>query len=115
MTDRAGEYQAIVAFIVYSQIMKRAAYTEIARELELHAAEDFQHAKSIAARSPIWAAPHSSDSALSILQPSRLPCCYPLETNVGFLMPHFLRTTRTRLSDTICSSLPLGNLGYISP
>ena len=46
-TNLASEYQAIVAFIVYSQILKRAAYADIARELELHAAEDFQHAKNI--------------------------------------------------------------------
>lgn len=45
--DLANEYQAIVAFIVYSQILKRAAYADIARELELHAAEDFQHAKNL--------------------------------------------------------------------
>jgi bacterioferritin len=45
--DLVSEYQAIVAFIVYSQILKRAAYADIARELELHAAEDFQHARDI--------------------------------------------------------------------
>ena len=46
--DLAGEYQAIIAYIVYSQTLKGAAYTDIARELELHAAEELQHAIKIA-------------------------------------------------------------------
>src|SRR5450432_3418004 len=46
--DLAGEYQAIIAYIVYSQMLKGAAYSDIARELELHAAEELQHAIKIA-------------------------------------------------------------------
>ena len=46
--DLAGEYQAIIAYIVYSQVLKGAAYTDIARELELHAGEELQHAIKIA-------------------------------------------------------------------
>ena len=46
--DLAGEYQAIIAYTVYSQVLKGAAYTGIARELELHAAEELQHAIKIA-------------------------------------------------------------------
>ncbi len=46
--DLAGEYQAIIAYTVYSQVIKGAAYTDIARELELHAAEELQHAIKIA-------------------------------------------------------------------
>jgi bacterioferritin len=46
--DLAGEYQAIIAYTVYSQVLKGAAYTDIARELELHAAEELQHAIMIA-------------------------------------------------------------------
>src|ERR1700685_1241792 len=46
--DLAGEYQAIIAYVVYSQMLKGAAYTDIARELELHAAEELQHAIKIA-------------------------------------------------------------------
>ena len=33
--DLAGEYQAIIAYTVYSQVLKGAAYTDIARELEI--------------------------------------------------------------------------------
>lgn len=46
--DLAGEYQAIIAYTVYSQVLKGAAYTDIARELETHAAEELQHAIKIA-------------------------------------------------------------------
>jgi len=45
--DLAGEYQAIIAYTVYSQTLKGAAYTDIARELELHAGEELQHAIKI--------------------------------------------------------------------
>jgi bacterioferritin len=46
--DLAGEYQAIIAYTVYSQVIKGAAYTDIARELEAHAAEELAHAILIA-------------------------------------------------------------------
>jgi bacterioferritin len=46
--DLAGEYQAIIAYTVYSQVLKGAAYTDIARELEAHAGEELQHAIQIA-------------------------------------------------------------------
>jgi len=46
--DLAGEYQAIIAYTVYSQALKGAAYTDIARELEAHAGEELAHAIKIA-------------------------------------------------------------------
>src|SRR6185437_2723912 len=46
--DLAGEYQAIIAYVVYSQVLKGAAYMDIAKELELHAAEELSHAIKIA-------------------------------------------------------------------
>src|SRR5450759_1097473 len=46
--DLAGEYQAIIAYTVYSQMLKGAAYTDIARELEAHAGEELAHAIKIA-------------------------------------------------------------------
>src|ERR1051326_7984427 len=46
--DLAREYQAIIAYVVYSQVIKGASYTDIARELEAHAAEDLDHALKIA-------------------------------------------------------------------
>ena len=46
--DLAREYQAVIAYVVYSQVMKGAAYMTIAEELERHAAEELQHAVIIA-------------------------------------------------------------------
>jgi bacterioferritin len=46
--DLAGEYQAIIAYIAYSQTMKGAKYQHIAGELEKHAAEELAHAILIA-------------------------------------------------------------------
>src|SRR3984893_15546282 len=46
--DLAGEYQAIIAYTVYSQVLKGAAYTDIAREFEAHAGEELPHAIKIA-------------------------------------------------------------------
>jgi bacterioferritin len=42
--DLAREYQAIVAYVVYSQVLKGAEYMNIAGELEKHAAEELKHA-----------------------------------------------------------------------
>ena len=46
--DLAREYQAVIAYVVYSQIIKGAAYMTIATELETHAQEELQHALIIA-------------------------------------------------------------------
>src|ERR1700693_310598 len=46
--DLAREYQAIIAYIVYSQVIKGAAYMSIAAELEKHALEELNHALIIA-------------------------------------------------------------------
>src|SRR5437763_13478595 len=42
--DLAREYQAIIAYVVYSQVLKGAQYMNIAQELEKHAAQELQHA-----------------------------------------------------------------------
>ena len=46
--DLSREYQAIIAYVVYSQVLKGAEYMAIARELEVHAGEELQHALTIA-------------------------------------------------------------------
>ncbi len=46
--DLAREYQAIIAYIIYSQTIKGAEYNHIAQELEKHAAEELSHAIKIA-------------------------------------------------------------------
>jgi bacterioferritin len=45
--DLAREYQAVIAYVVYSQVLKGAEYMAIARELEVHAAEELAHALKI--------------------------------------------------------------------
>jgi bacterioferritin len=42
--DLAREYQAIIAYVVYSQVLKGAEYMNIAAELEKHAQQELQHA-----------------------------------------------------------------------
>ncbi|MGE3344243.1 MAG: bacterioferritin [Vicinamibacterales bacterium] len=46
--DLAREYQAIIAYTVYSQILTGAQYMAIADELKKHASEELQHALTIA-------------------------------------------------------------------
>src|SRR5256712_12195790 len=46
--DLSREYQAIIAYVVYSQALKGAAYMNIAKELETHAKEELQHALTVA-------------------------------------------------------------------
>ncbi len=46
--DLAREYQAIIAYVIYSQTLKGAEYGHIAEELEKHAVEELAHAILIA-------------------------------------------------------------------
>src|SRR3954468_19729572 len=46
--DLEREYQAIIAYVNYSQVLKGAEYMNIAKELETHAAEELSHALQIA-------------------------------------------------------------------
>lgn len=46
--DLSREYQAIIAYIVYSQTIKGPEYLHIAKELEKHASEELSHAIKIA-------------------------------------------------------------------
>ena len=42
--DLAREYQAIIAYVVYSQVLKGPEYMAIAAQLEQHAKQELQHA-----------------------------------------------------------------------
>ena len=46
--DLAREYQAIIAYVIYSQTLKGAEYNHIAAELEVHAGEELAHALEVA-------------------------------------------------------------------
>ncbi len=45
--DLSREYQAIIAYVVYSQVLKGAEYMSIAAQLEEHAHQELQHALTI--------------------------------------------------------------------
>jgi bacterioferritin len=45
--DLTREYQAIIAYVVYSQVLKGAQYMNIATELEKHAGEELSHALKV--------------------------------------------------------------------
>ena len=45
--DLAREYQAIIAYVVYSQVLKGAEYMNIAAQLEEHAKQELDHALKI--------------------------------------------------------------------
>src|ERR1700724_2739866 len=42
--DLSREYQAIIAYIVYSQVLKGAEFMSIAEQLETHAHQELKHA-----------------------------------------------------------------------
>ena len=46
--DLSREYQAIIAYVNYSQVLRGAAYMNIADELAVHATEELAHALQIA-------------------------------------------------------------------
>jgi bacterioferritin len=46
--DLAREYQAIISYVVYTQVLKGAEYMNIAAELENHAHEELSHALIVA-------------------------------------------------------------------
>ena len=46
--DLAREYQAIIAYTVYSNVISGAKWMSIAAELKVHAAEELEHAMIIA-------------------------------------------------------------------
>ncbi len=46
--DLSREYQAIIAYVNYSQVLKGAAYMNIADELAVHASEELSHALQVA-------------------------------------------------------------------
>jgi bacterioferritin len=45
--DLSREYQAIIAYVVYSQVLKGPEYMAIAKELEKHASDELKHALTV--------------------------------------------------------------------
>jgi bacterioferritin len=48
--DLSGEYQAIISYVIYSQVLKGAEFMDIAKELEKNAAEELKHAMIISSQ-----------------------------------------------------------------
>ena len=46
--DLAGEFQAIISYVIYSQVLSGPQYMSISAELETHASEELTHALIIA-------------------------------------------------------------------
>lgn len=46
--DLSREYQAVIAYTVYSNVLKGAQWMNIAKELKKHASEELEHAMTIA-------------------------------------------------------------------
>src|ERR1700752_1606768 len=42
--DLSREYQAIISYVVYSQVLSGAQYMDIAAQLEIHAKQEVDHA-----------------------------------------------------------------------
>src|SRR5271169_5805413 len=45
--DLSREYQAIISYVVYSQVLKGAEYMDIADQLSIHAKQELDHALTI--------------------------------------------------------------------
>jgi bacterioferritin len=45
--DLAREYQAVIAYVVYSQVLKGAEYMSIADQLAIHAKQELDHALTL--------------------------------------------------------------------
>lgn len=53
--DLSREYQAIIAYVVYPQVLKGAEYMNIAAQLEQHAHQELEHGSSSRGKSTILA------------------------------------------------------------
>lgn len=84
--DLAREYQAIIAYTIYSQVIKGAQYMNIAKELEVHAKEELSHALTISAQ---------------IDYLGGMPCTVPKPVKVSEKAEEMLRFDLDNEADTI--------------
>ena len=76
--DLSREYQAIIAYVVYSQVLKGAEYMSIAKELEKHAGEELKHALTIAKHIDyLGGMPTNTPKPVKLLGRSPRRCCAP--------------------------------------
>src|SRR5882762_5579990 len=73
--DLAREYQAIIAYTVYSRVLKGAQYMNIADQLDLHAKQELDHALTIARQVDYLGALPPSYLSQSARQITPMNCC----------------------------------------
>ena len=76
--DLAREYQAIIAYVAYSQVLNGAEYMNIARELETHAAQELQHALIIAKQVDYLGGTVCVNPSPSKQRKTTKKCCRPI-------------------------------------
>jgi bacterioferritin len=86
--DLSREYQAIIAYTIYSQTLKGAAYMAIAKELEAHAKQELDHALTIAKQ---------------IDYLGGMPNAEPLPVKISEKAEEMLRFDLDNENDTICN------------
>lgn len=70
--DLSREYQAIMAYVVYSAALKGAEYMAIAKELETHASQELAHAITIAKQLDyLGAMPNATPNQVKITDDAR--------------------------------------------
>jgi bacterioferritin len=70
--DLSREYQAIMAYVVYSQALKGAEYMAIAKELEVHAGEELAHALAVAKMIDyLGAMPNATPNAVKLTEDNK--------------------------------------------
>lgn len=70
--DLSREYQAIMAYVVYSQALKGAEFMSIAKELEAHAKQELAHALAVAKQLDyLGAMPNASPLPVTITEDAR--------------------------------------------
>lgn len=105
--DLAREYQAIIAYVVYSQVLKGAAYINIAAELEKHAQEELNHALIIAKQIDYLGGMPAVKS-LDVALPKRQPiCCATISSR---RMKPFATIGSVFASAKLSASLPWPNI-----
>ena len=78
--DLSREYQAIIGYVVYSQVLKGAEFMNIAGELEKHAAQELSHALIIAKQIDYLGGMPAVEARPSGLQRKPPICCSSIST-----------------------------------
>ena len=78
--DLSREYQAMIVYVVYSQVLKGAEFMSIAGELEKHAAQELGHALIIAKQNDYLGGKPAVEAKTSKHRKGLLRCCCSIST-----------------------------------